>query len=146
MFENLLKLVQDNAGDAIINNPSIPNERNEEAVGLASEGIMGHLKDLSANGGIEKVLDIFKGGNAGSNPEISGIAGSVAGKMMERFGLDASQANGIVEKLVPQVMEKFVNKTNDPNDNSFDLQDIMGTLTGGSSGLGDILGKVKGLF
>ncbi|MCC6817978.1 MAG: hypothetical protein IT245_03685 [Bacteroidia bacterium] len=146
MFENLLKLVQENAGDAIINNPSVPNERNDEAVGLASEGIMDHLKQLGSGGGLNSIMDMFKGGNVSSNPEIANIAGGVAGKLMDKLGLDASQAQGIVSKLVPQVMEKFVNKTNDPNDNSFDLQDIISSVSGNGGGIGDILGKVKGLF
>lgn len=33
MFEQLLNLVKEQAGTAIINNPDIPNERNDEAVG-----------------------------------------------------------------------------------------------------------------
>ncbi|MBL7837419.1 MAG: DUF937 domain-containing protein [Bacteroidetes bacterium] len=146
MFDNLLKLVQEHAGEAIINNPAIPNEKNNAAIGAATEGIMDHLKNLGANGGLDSIMGIFQGGNAASSPEVSNIAGSVAGKLMSNFGIDAEQAQNIVGKLVPQVMEKFVNKTNDPNDSSFDLQDILGSVTGNGGGLGDILGKVKGLF
>jgi hypothetical protein len=41
-------------------------------------------------------------------------------------------------------LQKFVHKTNDPNDKSFDLQDILGKL-GGGAGIGkDILGKLGG--
>lgn len=144
MFENLLKLVQEHAGDAIINNPAIPNEKNDAAIGAASEGIVDHLKNLGANGGIEKVMGMFKGGNIANNPEIANIAGSVAGKLVSNFGIDASQAEGIVKNLVPQVMDKFVNKTNDPNDSSFDLQDILGSIGGGNAG--GLMDKVKGLF
>jgi hypothetical protein len=32
MLENLQDLIKQHAGDAIINNPAIPNERNDEAV------------------------------------------------------------------------------------------------------------------
>ena len=145
MFDNLLKLVQENAGEAIVNNPAIPDEKNDAAINVASEGIMDHLKQLGAGGGLDSVLSIFQGGNAGSHPEIANMAGNVAGKLMSNFGIDATQAQGIVQHLIPQVMEKFVSKTNDPNDNSFNLQDIIGSVTGGGD-LGDILSKVKGLF
>ena len=32
MFDQIVTLVKQNAGTAIINNPAIPNERNDEAV------------------------------------------------------------------------------------------------------------------
>jgi hypothetical protein len=65
----------------------------------------------------------------------------------------------IASAIIPIVMQKFVHKTNDPNDKGFDLQDIIGNLTGGA-GLGDImkntggendkdggiLGSIKGMF
>lgn len=144
MFDNLLQLVKEHASEAIINNPAIPNEKNDAAIGLASEGIMDQLKTIGSGGGMDAVMGLMKGGNIASNPAIDEIAGNVAGKLMSNFGLDASQAEGIVKNLVPQVMEKFVSKTNDPNDKSFDLQDVIGTLSGG--GMGGVMDKLKGLF
>lgn len=32
MLDNLISLVREQAGDAIINNPTVPNERNEEVI------------------------------------------------------------------------------------------------------------------
>ena len=45
MLENLINLVRENAGDAIINNPAIPNERNEEAVQDTSNSIVSSLQN-----------------------------------------------------------------------------------------------------
>lgn len=146
MFDNLLKLVQEHAGDAIINNPSIPNEKNEAAINVASEGIVDHLKQLGAQGGLSSILEMFKGGDVKSNPEVTNIAGNVAGKLIEKFGLDGNQAQNIVGQLVPQVMEKFVNKTNDPDDGSFNLDDIISSVSSGKGNLGDVFNQVKGLF
>ena len=39
MFDNLLKLVKENAGDAIIKNPVIPNEKNDEAIHATTTSI-----------------------------------------------------------------------------------------------------------
>ena len=50
MFDNLLKLVQENAGDAIINNSAIPNEKNNLAVNETTASIFNTLKS-QANGG-----------------------------------------------------------------------------------------------
>ncbi len=44
MFENLLKLVQEYAQDAIVNNPEVPNEKNDAAIKATSDGIVTALK------------------------------------------------------------------------------------------------------
>lgn len=146
MFENLLKLVTENAGDAIVNNPAIPNEKNDSAISTATEGIMGHLKGMLGNGGAENILDMFKGKDVQGHPAVAGISQQVAGSLMEKFGIDSKQASGIVGDLIPKVMGQLVNKTNDPNDKSFDLQDIIGNLSSGQGSLGGILDQVKGIF
>ncbi len=144
MFDNLLQLVKEHAGEAIVNNPAIPNDKNDAAIGVASEGILDQLKQMGASGGMDAIMGLMKGGNVAGSSAVADIAGNVAGKLMSNFGLDASQAEGIVKNLVPQVMDKFVSKTADPNDKSFDLQDVIGTLSGG--GMGGVMDKLKGLF
>jgi len=52
---------------------------------------------------------------------------------MSKFGLDQGSASSIANKLVPNVMQNLVQKTNDPNDSSFDIQGIFNNLSGGST-------------
>jgi hypothetical protein len=147
MFENLLQLVKEHAGDAIVNNPAIPNEHNDAAINTATEGIMGHLQGLMSGGGLEKITSMFSGGNVANHPEVAAMSNNVAGSLMNKFGLNSSQAGGIVQSLIPMVMNKMVSKTHDPNDKSFDMQEILGSLTGNASGgLGGIMDSVKKLF
>lgn len=145
MFENLLKLVQENAGEAIINNPSIPNQHNEAAIETASSGIFDHLKGLAANGGLESVVSMFSGGQTDPNA-LSGMSNNIAGNLMQKFGIDGAQAQSVVQNLIPKVMGQLVNKTNDPQDNSFDLQGIIGAIGGSEGGLGGVMSQLKGLF
>ena len=66
---------------------------------------------------------------------------------MNKFGLDQSAASGIANKLVPIVMQNMVQKTNDPNDSSFDIQGIFNSLSGGSTSgfnIQALLNKFKG--
>jgi len=44
MFENLLNLVKEHAGSAIVDNPAIPNQHNDAAIKEATTGIMDQLK------------------------------------------------------------------------------------------------------
>lgn len=169
MLESLLNLVKEHAGDAIINNPAIPNERNDEAIATTSHSIFDTLKNAVSGGNIGDLVSMFKGG--GNGAAASGldqqVQGGVAGELMRKFGLDQGQAGNIASSLVPSVLQQMVHKTNDPNDSSFDIKGILGSLTGGgqAGGLdlqgmlnkftgggeggdsgGGILGKLKGLF
>jgi uncharacterized protein YidB (DUF937 family) len=142
MFENLLNLVKENAGDAIINNTAIPNEHNDAAIETTTNGIIDGLKNQLGNGGLEGLTSMFQ--NGGNQNMIGNISQNVAGSLMQKFGIENAAAQSIVSSLIPVVMNKFVNKTNDPNDSSFDLQGIIGSLAGGgnTAGIGGMLGKM----
>ena len=144
MFENLLDLIKQNAGSAIINNPVIPNEHNDEAVSMASNSIIDGLKGALANGNINDVIHMFNhSDNAATSPVSQGIQNNFIQSLMARFGIDQSQAGGIASSLIPTVLQQFVHKTNDPNDSSFDLQGILSHLTGGKSSGFDIQGLLS---
>lgn len=144
MFEQLLQLVKENAGDAIINNPAIPNEHNDAAIETAAGSLFDNLKGAAAGGNLDGIMNLFnQGGDVSNNPLVNNLSSGVAGDLMKKFGLDSGAAGNIVQSLLPVVMNKLVNKTNDPGDSSFDLQGIIGSLTGGSGGIGNM---IKGIF
>ncbi|MBW6490057.1 MAG: DUF937 domain-containing protein [Lentimicrobium sp.] len=145
MLNQLIKIVKENAGDAIVNNPAIPNERNNEAIQTAAQALLKNLQGQAAGGNLNAVLDIFKGGGAASSsPLVNNISSGVAGELMKKFGLDNAAAKSIVNQLIPVVMDKLKNKTNDPNDKSIDLNGIIGALSGKKSG--GLLGTLSGLL
>ena len=144
MFENLLNLVKEHSGDAIINNPVIPNEKNDEAISTTTNSIVDTLKAQVSNGNISSVMDMFKDGNANASSVNSSVHTNVVTDLMKKFGIDNAQATGIASALLPKVMEQFVSKTNDPNDKGFDLSNIMSSL--GGSGAGGLLGKITEMF
>jgi hypothetical protein len=126
---------------------------------------MGGLQNVLAGGGLQSILGLFGqgGGNAAGslglskNPIVNMIAGHFMSKLMGKFGLSNSAASGIAGQLIPQVLGGLINKTNDPSNNGFSLDGLLGTLMGGGAaapqasagasaggGLGDLLGKVMG--
>ena len=146
MLENLLNLVKEHAGDAIINNPAIPNEKNDAAISETANGIMDSLKGQLSGGNLDGITSLFKGGNITDNPLVGQISQKVTAQLAEKFGLDASSANNIVSGLIPKVMSQFVSKTNDPNDSSFNMDSIMASLSSQSGGLGGMVDSIKGMF
>lgn len=147
MIDQLINLVKEHAGDSIIKNPAIPDEHNETAIKTAAGGIMDQLKNLSADGKMDSITDIFKGGNVSTNPVTTKISSNVASQLVSKFGISQDQATSIVKSLIPIVMSSLVKKTNDPGDKSFNLQGILGSLAGGKAGdASDIMGSMKNIF
>ena len=147
MLDNLLNLIRENAGSSIINNPAIPNERNEEAIATAGNSIAGGLQNMLGSGGIKDVLNLFggQGIDINNNPVTQNVSGNVIQDLMQKFNLDQGAATNIAGGLVPNVLQGLVSKTNDSNDSSFDIQGIFNSLSGGKTGSMDIqglLGKV----
>ena len=147
MFEQLFNLVKEQAGAAIIQNPDIPNERNEEAIGDVTNSVAGGLQNALAGGQFKDVLKLLggQGGDVQNNTLANQLSGNAISSLMEKFGLNQGQAGNIVSNLLPGVLQNLISKTNNPADNSFDLQGIFSSLTGGKTGgmdLQGLLGKV----
>lgn len=150
MLDNLLDLVKQHAGSSILNNPEVPNDKNEAAIAAAGQGITGGLQQLlSQGGGIKDVMSLFSGNHdiSSSNPAVQQVSGNVVQNLMDKIGLNQQQASSVAGGLVPDVLKNLVNKTNDPNDSSFDIQGIFNSLSGGgTSGMNvqNLLNKFKG--
>jgi hypothetical protein len=148
MLEQLMDLIRQHAGDAVVNNPAIPNEQNEAVISEAGSSIMGGLKTMIANGNTQDVVNLFQhqGGDIASTPAAQQLSGGFIQNLMSKFGLDQGAASGVANNLLPQVLQQFVHKTNDPNDSSFNIQGIVSQLTGGSTAGGFDLQGLLGKF
>lgn len=149
MFDNLINLVKQNANETIIKNPAIPNDRNDEAVQEAGNSIMSTLQNALAGGNVKDVMKVFSGDSnkAADSPITQQATGSFIDTLKSKFGLDSTQASGVADKLMPNVMNQLSQKTADPNDNGFNVQDIFNKLSGGKTSGMDMqamLSKYKG--
>ncbi len=148
MLDQLMKLVERHAGDAIVKNPAIPNEHNNAAIKDVASQIFSGLQSQATGGNMQNIVSMFQGGggsNMTSNPIVSGLISSVAGSVASKFGISQQAAQSMASSLLPSVMNSLVKKTNDPKDSSFDLGNILKT-TSGNSGLdvGSLIGQVAG--
>jgi hypothetical protein len=143
MLDDIINLVKQHAGEAIINNPAIPNENNEAVTAEAGSSIMDGLKGLISEGRSQDVLNLFShtGTDLQSNPAVQNISGGFIQNLIGKFGLDPAAAQGVAGNLIPQVMQSLVHKTNDTADSSFNLENILGNLTNGQ-GVQGLLGSL----
>jgi len=137
MLDQLAKLVSQHAGEAIVNNQAIPNQYNEAAIQEVADSIVNTMKGQVAQGNLQQVISLFQNGagtnSISSNPMVRQMITTVAGNFASRFGLSAMQAERIVSDLLPTVMSQFINKTNDPRDDAFDLTSMMQSMSGNSN-------------
>ena len=160
MLENLFNLIKEQGADDVINNPAIPNEQNSAVLASATSSVAEELQGALAGGGLQNVMSLFGGGgnNAGggglsslmNNPIVANIISSFTSKLTNQHGIAADQASGIAGNLIPNVLSNLINKTNDSNDSSFNINGIIGSLTGDSSNAGGgfdlqgLIGKFAG--
>lgn len=146
MLDQLIKLVEQNAGKAIVQNDAVPNQHNNAAIKDVATQIFDGLKGQVSQGNVQEVVSMFQGGQSSltSNPMVTQLITKVAGSLASKFGVSQQQAQSIATSLIPVVMNKFVDKTNDTNDNDFNLQDIMKNFTGNNNfDVGSLLGSDK---
>jgi len=96
------------------------------------------LQNMVAGGGLQNILSMFSGGqqSAGSimnNPIVNMMMGHFSSKLMNKFGLNSNQASNVSSNLIPNVISGLINKTNDPNNSSFTIDNLLHSLTGGQS-------------
>ena len=141
MLDKLVDLVKSLAGDAVVNNPAVPNEHNNDVIAEATNTVAGGLQNLAAGGGLQNILSLF-GGGAGqpqtsqglmNNPTVNMMIGNLIGKLTTKFGMNSNQASGVAGSLIPSVLSGLINKTNDPNNSDFTLDGLLHSLTGGQS-------------
>jgi uncharacterized membrane protein YgcG len=140
MLEELFNLVKGSAGDAVINNPDVPNEQNNEVVAEATNTVASGLRNMVAGGGLQNIVSMFtnngQGGDKSSllnNPIVNMMIGHFSGKLMSKHNLSGNQANNVASSLIPDVISKLINKTNDPNNSTFSLEGLLNSITGGKT-------------
>jgi hypothetical protein len=141
MLEQLMGLIQENSQEAVVNNPAVPNENNNDVMQTLLGSITGGLQQEAQGGNISGIMGLLSGktvqsggSDLMSNPIVSGIANNAIGSIMEKFGFSSSTAGSLVASVLPGVLSSFINKTSNPNDSSIDFNSILGSLMGGGSG------------
>jgi hypothetical protein len=152
MIEQLLDLIQQHGQEAVVNNPAIPNEHNQQVMSEAGQSIVGGLQQALANGGLSQVMSLFSGGGGTqsgglaslvSNPLVQNIISSFAGKLTNQFQLNPQSAQQVGANLIPQVLSSLSGQVSDPANQGIDINSVMRTLTGGGAGNTDFSGILQ---
>lgn len=140
MLDQLFNLIQDQSQDAVVKNPAVPDQYNQDVMQTVASSITGGMQQEVQRGNLDGVMGLLSGrtvqGGSTSmmaNPIVSTIAQIATSNIVQRFGLSPAIANGIVAAVLPQVMSRLINKTSNPNDSSLDFNSVLGSLMGGGN-------------
>lgn len=127
-----MNLVKQQSGQAVINNPAIPNDQNDNVMQTVASSIMSGLGQQAQGGGLGNLLGMVVngGGNVQDNPVTQGVQQNVEQSLMQKLGISPQVAMSVAAAVVPMVLGKLMNKAADPNDSSVDGNSIMGAATG----------------
>ena len=145
MFEQLTQLVQQYGGNAVVNNTAIPNEHNEAVISETSTSIFAGLQKIASEGGGEQLAGLFNGSSPidSSNPVVQQITQQLTGSLGEKFGLSSADSSGVASSMIPQILNSLVNKAKDPNDTSFQITDIISSISGNSGQASNIMDTIS---
>ncbi len=153
MLQNILQLIRESGEDVVVNNPAIPEESNNAVMGEAAYAVAGTLQDALANGNVADIIGLFQQSspqNVMSNPLSQQMQNGFIDRIADKVGINRQTAMTIASVLIPLILRTLVKRTqsNDPNDNGFDIGDLIGSLTGGrqQGGGGLDIGQLIGQF
>lgn len=148
MLEQILSLVKEYGQESVVDNPAIPNSQNNAVMAEAANTVTGGLQNMLAGGGLQDILSLFTGGGGNSqsntqssgiggllkNPIVSMMVGHLVSRLIGKFNMSPAQANSVSQSLIPNVLNGLITRTasNDPSNDAFDLNDLIGSLTGGN--------------
>lgn len=144
MLDQLINLVKHFGRESVVENKDIPNELNEPILAEATNTIGSGFQNILAGGGLQNILDLFKGGgnnttskggigNLLKNPIVSMMVGYFISKLVKKYNMSPSSARKVSTNLIPNVLGSLANRTtsHDPENDAFDFNDLLGSLTGG---------------
>jgi hypothetical protein len=132
MIEKLINLIRENAGELIINNQAIKNEYKEAVISETSNIIINELKKEVSKGNIIGLSGILKSHeNLLNNKIVSGIITKLSESLSAKFEVNNSDAVHISQNLIPAVITQLISKAKDPNEPSFNVQELLSNLGGG---------------
>jgi hypothetical protein len=134
MFDQLLQLVREQAGQTLAANPNIPSSHNDALIGETTVSIEQGIQNALANGDLKQVLGLFSGKqDVSSSPVVQQISGNLIDRLKQHFNMDGQSASSLTGSLIPTIMGALVNKSQDSN-SGFSLDGLIGSLTGGQPG------------
>lgn len=127
-MNSLFDLIKSQAESYLNQQSAIPSGQNDQILEEAQHTVVNGLQSMSP-GQLEMLNEAAASGTLdASNPQVQGISGNFAENIARKLGLDGSTAQSIAASIIPMILGKVAGK----GTSGFNLEQILGNLTGGS--------------
>jgi hypothetical protein len=134
MIEHLLKIIQENSQEAIVNNKQIPNNLNQDVQTELMNSIENSLSEALRSGKSTEVMELFgksaRNQNISGNPLTGTITKNAVDNLSRKFNLPPALVSNLTDSLIPLVLRKFAKQTADPKNPGIDMNQVVGILLG----------------
>jgi hypothetical protein len=148
MLDNVMDLVKGQVAKMVGGMDEIPANKRTAAVEATAGSLMDGLKKYATPDMLGSLLGMGRSNASSGATAMSGLESGVISALTAKVGLSPAVAQKIAVMVIPAVMALFRKKVDDKNEPGFDLQSILGSLTGGGKssggGLMDVLGGMFG--
>ncbi|RYU87944.1 hypothetical protein EWM62_15745 [Mucilaginibacter terrigena] len=143
MFEKLFLLVKNNADNAVINNPAVPEQYREAVINEASSSIIEVLKNQMESGRLKDLVKYFQFSGLYDNPLINSAVNKFANKLNNFYNIDTPQAMQIADELIPPVMQELIKQSKSEQNKEFALSAMLSKLSGNAGDMGLLLNQLR---
>ena len=148
MLDELMRMAQQYAPQVLENNQEVQSTQQGAIAQEASTSMFTGMQDLLRTGGPGAIKGLMEGAQSQdpNNPQMQQVSQHFENNLTQKMGISSGLAKTIGMALIPMLLSKLFNRTKDPNDSGFNIQDMLGSLMGGGAagGLGGMLGGMLG--
>lgn len=153
MIDQLFNLIKEHAGNAIVNNPEVPNEMNEQAMEVAHNSLVDGLRGFSSEDLAQLQQSVNQDNIDPNSTQMGFLSNNMVEGLTQKLGLNSGIAKTIVVALLPILLKKiFSGSKSEANTQNagFNMNDILGSILGGgaaqtSAGGGGLMDKLSNL-
>ncbi len=139
MFEQIEKVLKEAALHTLSQEPGIAPQDRELISQETAEAILETMKDKVMEGNFAEITDLLSGKDTTRDSAIGKAAiDALKGKLATKLNVVPNDAATIAIQVVPAVLKKILEKTNDPTGQQFDLKEMISQVAGGNFGGMDI--------
>lgn len=147
MLDNMMDLVKGQVAKMVGGMDEIPADKRSAAVEATAGSLMDGLKKHATPDMLGSLLGMGKSNASAGATATSGLESGVISALTSKVGLNPTVAQKIASTVIPAVMTLFSKKVADKNEPGFNLQSMLGGLTGdGKSSGGGLMGMLGGMF
>ena len=118
--------------ESVVRNNAILNEQNKPVISEASNSIFSGLQKMVLESEIGQLTELFQGNNSPDNlsPVVQKFTEEFTGNLETKFGVNTETASSVATSLIPKILGSLMKKAKDPNENSFQISDIINAVCG----------------